>query len=165
MKKEPHVARGEIGDGADFLVAQASLKLEVDDFALIARQCPENLEYPPQRLTSVVPFVEIVDDRDFSELEGRQARGSLSRVEGKIPAHREQPGGQVLAEARRIFPAEPQKRLLHDVPGQFQIAKQPRRITNQWPFVAVQGFSHPFRVRRAAHVGLLLKITDARRLY
>jgi hypothetical protein len=165
MKKKSHVARGEIGDSADFLVAQATVKLEEDDFALIARERLEYCQNPSQRLTGVVLLVQVVDDGHLGDVEGRQSRRLLPGVQRKVPAHREQPGGQMLAEVRRILPAQPQKCLLHDIPRQVEIAKQPRRIANQWSLVAVQGFSHPFGMRRAAHLGLLLKITDVRRLY
>ena len=71
MKEKPHVARGELGNGADFLVAQASLKLEMDDFALIARERLEHVQDPSQGQTGVMLFVEVVDDRDFGEFERR----------------------------------------------------------------------------------------------
>ncbi len=71
----------------------------------------------------------------------------------------------MFADARRILTAQPKKGLLHDISRHVQIAEQPLRVANQRPFVVVQGFSHPFGVRRAAHFGLLLKITDVRRLY
>ncbi len=60
MKKEPHVARGECSDRRDFLVAQATLKLEVDDFTLIAGERLENVEDAAEGLTGVVLRVEVV---------------------------------------------------------------------------------------------------------
>src|SRR5215216_3351596 len=81
MKEEPHVARGEIGDSADFLVAQATLKLEENDFALIARERLENFQNPSQRLSGVVLLVQVVDDGDLGDIERRQPRGLLSRVQ------------------------------------------------------------------------------------
>src|SRR5687768_706292 len=65
MKKEAHVARGECSDRRDFLVAQATLKLEVDDFTLIAGECLEDVEDAAECLTRVVLPVEVVHHRRF----------------------------------------------------------------------------------------------------
>ena len=75
------------------------MKLEEDDFALIARERLEDFQNPFQCLAGVMPLVQVVDDRDFGDVEGREPRSLLSSIERKIPAHREQPGGQMLAEA------------------------------------------------------------------
>jgi hypothetical protein len=63
VKKEPHVARGERRDGGDFLVAQTTLKLEIDDFALIAGERLEHVEDSAKGPARVVLSVEVVDDR------------------------------------------------------------------------------------------------------
>lgn len=141
------------------------MKLEVDDLALIAWKRLENIQNPSKCLPGVVQFVQVLDNGNVGEVEGCHPRRRFAGIERQIPTHREQPGREVSADPRGILPAQPQKGLLHDIPRQFQIADQPLRIANQRPFVAVEGFSHPFGVRRAAHVGLLLKITDVRGLY
>ena len=69
MKQEPHVARGEGSDRGDFLVAQATLKLEVDDFTLIAGERLEDVEHAAEGLACVVPSVKVVDDRHLGVLE------------------------------------------------------------------------------------------------
>ena len=69
MKQEPHVARGERSDLGDFLVAQATLKLEVDDFTLIAGERLEDVEHATERPASVVLSFEVVDDRHLGVLE------------------------------------------------------------------------------------------------
>ena len=63
VQKEPHVARRERRDGGDFLVAQTALKLEIDDFALIAGERLENVEDSTKGPTRIVLSVEVVDDR------------------------------------------------------------------------------------------------------
>ena len=64
MKEEAHVARRERRDGGDFLVAQTTLKLEMDDFTLIAGERFEDVENPAERLPGVVLRLEVVDHRD-----------------------------------------------------------------------------------------------------
>jgi hypothetical protein len=71
MKKEPHVARGECSDRRDFLVAQPTLKLEVDDFTLIAGERLEDVEDAAERLTGVVLPVEVVHHRRLGVFERR----------------------------------------------------------------------------------------------
>ena len=136
----------------------------MDDLALIPGEGDENLEHVVQRLSRVVARLEVALDSHVRAGERRAPGRLLPCIDGEVPAHREQPRRQVVADPEGILPAQPQKGFLHDIPRQFQIADQPLRIANQRPFVAVEGFSHPFGVRRAAHVGLLLKITDVRRL-
>ena len=69
MKKEAHIARGECSDRRDFLVAQPTLKLEVDDFTLIAGERLEDVENPAERLPGVVLRLEVVDHRDLGVCE------------------------------------------------------------------------------------------------
>ena len=71
MKKEPHVARRERRDGGDFLVAQTTVKLQVDDFTLIAGERLEDVENPAERLPGVVLRVEVVDHRHLGMVERR----------------------------------------------------------------------------------------------
>ncbi len=71
VQKEPHVARGECSDRRDFLVAQATLKLEVDDFTLIAGERLEDVEDAAEGLTGVVLRVEVVHHRRLGVFERR----------------------------------------------------------------------------------------------
>ena len=125
MKKKPHIARGEGSDRRDFLVAQATLKLEVDDFTLIAGECLEDVEDPAERLTGVVLPVEVVDDRDFDVIERRRTRRLFTGIERQVAADCEQPGREMSVDSRWILPAEPQEGLLHDVPCHLRVAEQP----------------------------------------
>jgi hypothetical protein len=65
VKKEPYIARRERRDGRDFLVAQTTLKLEVDDFALIAGERLDNVEDSTKGPARVVLSVEVVDHRQL----------------------------------------------------------------------------------------------------
>ena len=69
MKKKAHVARRKRRDGGDFLVAQATLKLEVYDFTLIAGERLEDVEHPAKCLPGVVLRVEVVDHRHLGVCE------------------------------------------------------------------------------------------------
>ena len=71
MKKEAHVARRERSDGGDFLVAQATVKLQVYDFTLIAGERLEHVEDPAERLLGVVLRVEVVDHLHLGMVERR----------------------------------------------------------------------------------------------
>ena len=50
-------------------------------------------------------------------------------------------------EPRRIFPAQAQKGLLHDVPGRLQVAEEPLRVADQRPLVDLQRIGHPVAER------------------
>ena len=154
VQEEPHIAHGELGDRADFLVAQATLELEVDDFALVARQRLENLEDPTKCLTRVVLVVEVVDDGSVGVLEGCCPCRFLARIERKVAAHGEQPRREMPFDSPALFPAQPEECFLDNVPRRFQIAEQPFRIADQRPFIAVERIDHPFGVRRPAHSSL-----------
>ena len=151
MKKEPHVARGECSDRRDFLVAQATLKLEVDDFTLIAGERLEDVEDAAERLTGVVLRVEVVHHRRLGVFERRRAGRLLARVERQVPADCEQPCRQMSVHPRRVFSAQPEEGLLDDVPGHLRVAEQPLRIANQWPLVAIERVYHPLGVWHPAH--------------
>ncbi len=159
MKKESNVADGERGDLADFLVTEVALELEADHFALVGRQLLQGVVNPGQCLARVVPFVEVAGDRELLVLDGRHARRLLPRIQRQVPAHREQPRREMSFELRRIFPAQAQKGLLHDVPGRLQVAEEPLRVADQRPLVDLQRIGHPVassagalcRFRRPAH--------------
>ena len=151
MQEEPHVARGECSDRGDFLVAQATLKLEIDDFTLIAGKRLEHIEDAAKGPAGIVLLVEVVHHRHLGVFERRRARRLLARVERQVPADREQPCREMPVEPRRILPAQPKERLLHDVPCHVRVADQPRCVSDQWPFVAVERVNHPFGVRHRAH--------------
>jgi len=153
MKKEPHVARGECSDRRDFLVAQATLKLEVDDFTLITRERLENIEDATKGLAGVVLRVEVVDDRNLDVFERCRARRLLACIQRQVPADGEQPRREMSADSRRILPAQPEEGLLHDVPCHLHVAEQPRRVSNQWPLMAVERVNHPLGVWQATHSG------------
>ena len=154
MKKESHVAHGEPGDRTDFLVAEATLELEIDDLALVARQRIEDVQDLAECRLRVVLFVEICGHGDVALVERGDARRLLAGVGRKIPADREQPGGQVIAESRRVFPAEAQERFLDDIARRFQVAQEPLRIAEQRPLVQVQCCDYPVGFRCPAHAGL-----------
>ena len=61
MEKESDVADRELGDFADFLVAEVTLEFEVDHFTLILRQRFDHLEY----LAHCAALIKVGRDRDF----------------------------------------------------------------------------------------------------
>ena len=71
MKEEPHVARGERSDRRDFLVTQATLKLEVDDFALITGERLEDVEDAAKGTARVLLALEVVHHRHLGVVERR----------------------------------------------------------------------------------------------
>ena len=151
MKEEPHVARGECSDRRDFLVAQATLKLEVNDFTLIAGERLENIENAAESLPGVVLAVEVVHDRHLGLFERCRTRRLLTRIERQVPADREQPCREMSVESRRILSTQPEEGLLHDVPCHLRVAEQPLCVSNQRPLVAVERVHHPFGVWHPAH--------------
>ena len=153
VQKKPHVARGERRDRRDFLVAQATLKLEVDDFTLIAGERLEDIEDAAERLAGVVLRVEVVDHRQLGMCERRRPGRLLTRVERQVPADREQPRRQMSVHSRWIFTAQPKEGFLHDVPGRVRVAKQPLCVPDQRPLVAVERVNHPLGVWCPAHSG------------
>jgi len=154
MKKEADVAHREPGDGTDFLVGQATLEPEIDDFALVARKRVEPLEYPAQDLLRVMPLVEVVGDRDFSLFEGRVPGIDAVAVECQIPADREEPLREVPADALRVLLAEAQERLLHHILRGRQVPQEATRVSKQRPLVPVQRLDYPFGFRRLDHASL-----------
>ena len=151
MKKEANVADGERGDIADFLVTEVALELEVDHFALVRRKLLHGVVNPGERLSRVVSFVEVAGDLELFVVYGCQARRLLPRIQREVPAHREQPRRETSFELRRVFPAQPQKGLLHDVPGRLQVAEEPLRVADQRPLVDLERFGHPCGFRHPAH--------------
>ena len=154
MKKEADVAHRQPGDATDFLVGQATLESEIDDLALVARQRVENLEDPAQGLLRVVLLLEVAGDCDFSLLEGRVPGAAAMAVECEVPADREQPLGEVPANALRVFLAQAQERLLHHILRGRHVAEETARISKQRPLVPVQRLDHPCRFRRPDHASL-----------
>lgn len=154
MEEKSNVADRELSDLADFPVAQVALKLEVDDFALVARQHLEDGQDSAERLARVMSFVEVAGHGNLAVLEsGRpNASGFLSRIEREVPAHGEQPGRNMPLDPRRILPAQPKERLLYDITRRLQVAEKPFRIANQRPLVKLQRFGHPCGFRRPAHL-------------
>jgi len=146
MKKEPHVARGECGDCADFLVAQATLKLEADDFTLIAGEGLEELEDTADCLAVIVLLVEVVHDGHLDMCERRGSGCLLAGVERQVPAYRKQPPGEMSLNSRWILSTEPEEGLLHNVSRHLRVAEQPLRVSDQWPLVAVERVNHQFGV-------------------
>ena len=134
MKKEANVADGERGDVADFLVTEVALELEVNHLALVGWQ-----------------LLEVAGDRKLLVFDGCHASRLLPRIQRKIPAHREQPRRKMSFEPRRIFPAQAQKGLLHDVPRRLQIAEEPFRVADQRPLVSLQRIGNPGGFRCPAH--------------
>jgi len=154
MKKESDVAHGEPGDRADFLVAEATLELEMDDLALVARQRVQDVQNLTECRPCVVAFVEVGGHGDLGLVQGREPRRLLACVSREIPADGEQPRGEVVAQSRRVFPAQAQKRFLHDVAGRFQVAQEPSRVADQRPLVEIQCCDYPGGFRCPAHAGL-----------
>ena len=153
VKEESHVARGERSDRRDFLVAQATLKFEVDDFTLFAGERLEDVEDSTEGLTRVVLLVEVIDDRNLGLFERRRTRRLLTRVERQVPADREQPRRQMSFYSRLILSTQPEEGLLHNVPGHLHVAEQPLGVSDQWPLVAVERVNHPCGVWRPGHLG------------
>ena len=153
MKKESHVARGECSDRRDFLVAQATLKLQVNDFTLITGKRLEDVEDAAECPTRVVLPVEVVHHRRLGVFERRRSGRLFARVERQVPADREQPRRQMSVHSRWIFTAQPKEGFLHDVPGRVRVAKQPLRVPDQRPLVAVERVNHPLGVWCPAHSG------------
>ena len=152
MKKEANVADGERGDLADFLVTEVALELEVDHFALIGRELLQGVVNPGECLARVVPFVEVAGDRELILVfDGCHASCLLPRIQREIPAHRKQPRREMSFELRRILSAQPQKGLLHDVPGRLQVAEDPFRVADQRPLVDLQRIGYPGGFRHPAH--------------
>jgi len=151
MKKESNVADGERGDLADFLVTEVALELEVDHFALVGRELLQGVVNPGECLPRVVSFVEVAGDRELLVVHGGHAGRLLPRIQRKVPAHREQPRREMAFELRRIFPAQAQKGLLHDVPRRLQVAEEPLRVADQRPLVELQRIGHPGGFRGPAH--------------
>ena len=106
MKKESNVADGERGDLADFLVTEVALELEVDHFALVGRELLQGVVNPGERLARVVSFVEVAGNRELLVVDGGHAGRLLPRIQREVPAHREQPRGEMAFELRRILPAQ-----------------------------------------------------------
>ena len=151
MKKESNVADGERGDLADFLVTEVALELEVDHFALVRRKLLHGVVNPGECLARVVSFVEVAGNRELLVIDGGQAGRLLPRIQRKVAAYREQPGREPSFELPRVFPAQPQKGLLHDVPGRLQVAQEPLGVADQRPLVDFQRFGHPGGFRHPAH--------------
>jgi len=107
MKEKSNVADRELGDLADFLVAQVALELEMDDFALVARKRFDDFQNPAKRLPRVMSFVEVAGHGNRIVLEAGHlhASGLLSRIEREVPAHGEEPRRNVPLDPRRILPA------------------------------------------------------------
>jgi len=91
MKEKSNVADRELGDLADFLVAQVALELEMNDFALVARERLDDFQDPAERLARVMSFVEVAGHGDRIVLEAGHlhAGGLLPRIEREVPAHGE----------------------------------------------------------------------------
>ena len=154
MQKEADVAHREPGDSTDFLVGQAALEPEIDDFALVARQRVEDSEDPADGLLRVVSFIEVVVDRDFSLFEGRVPGAGAVAVECEVPADGEEPLGEVPANTLRVLFTEAQERLLHHVLRCRQVTQKAARISKQRPLVPVQCLDYPFGFRRPDHASL-----------
>ena len=151
MKKKANVADGKPGDIADVPVAQTALKPEMDDLALIPGEGDENLEHVVQRLLRLVARLEVAFDGHVRAGERRAPGRLLPRIDGEIPAHREQPRRKVVADPVGILPAQPEERLLDDIAGRVQVAEQPAGVADQGPLVQFQRVDHPLGFRRPAH--------------
>ena len=102
VKKESDVAHGEPCDRADFLVAQAALKFQIDNFALVGRQRldrREHLREGPARV--VARHRGRLGHRDVGIVERREAPGLFPGVNREIAADREQPGRHASSSRRR----------------------------------------------------------------
>lgn len=116
MEKESDVADRERGDLADFLVTEVTLELEVHDFALIGGQRGDRVPDPTDRFSCVVTLVEIRGDGELVRVERCHANRLLPRIEGEVPAHREQPGREMVFHACPVLAAQPEECLLHHIP-------------------------------------------------
>jgi len=145
VKKESDVADGEPRDRADFLVAQAALKFQIDDFALVGRQHLDRREHLRESLARVVAGIEVGGHRDVGCVQRPEAPGLFPGVDREIAADREQPGRHPSVEPLVIFAAQPEERFLDDVAGGLEVAEQPLRVTKEPPFIKCQRLDHPVR--------------------
>ena len=137
---------------------------EVDDLPLVPRERFEGVQNLTERLARVVSFIEVAGHGGLGALESGHPRGPFPGIEGEVPADREQPLRQMALDPPLILSAQPEERLLDDIPRGLQVAEQPLRITDQRLLVEVQRFSHPLGFRRPAH-SVPTEITDVRRIY
>jgi len=147
MQKEPDIANGEPGDFTDFLVTEVALKLQVNDFALILGKGFDELEY----LADCLPLLEPGCDGNFRISQGCHSSLLLARIEGQVPAHREQPLREMSVDTRRIFLAQPEEGFLYDFPGVLQVRQNPPCVAEQGTLVEFQGFYDPSGFRSVAH--------------
>ena len=151
MEKESDVADRERGDLADFLVTELTLELEVHDFALIGRKGRDRIADAADRLLCVVTLVKVRCDGELVRIERGHANRLLPRVEREVPTHGEQPGREMAFDAGPVFPAQPEERLLHDVPRRLDVAEQTLSVADQRPLVTLQRLDHPVGFRPPAH--------------
>ena len=147
VKKKSNVADGESCDRADFLVAQTTFELQMDDFALIARQRLNRREHPREGLARVMPGLKIGCDLDVGVVEWSQTPGLFPGVEREIAADREEPGRDASVEPLAVFPAQPEERLLDNIAGGVQITEQPLCVTKQRLLILSQRVDYPLRCR------------------
>ena len=117
VKKKAHVADGQRGDLADFLVREVALEFQVDNLALVRRQVAEDTADPFERLIRVVPLVEVVANRDVVTVKRSHSHGLSTRVQRQVPADGEQPRSDTPVELRWILATQAEKGFLHDVPS------------------------------------------------
>ena len=160
VKKKSDVADGESCDRADFLVAQATFELQMNDLTLIGRQGLNRREHLREGLARVMPGLQVGGHLEVGLVERSQTPGLFSGVQREIASDREEPGRDPSLEPLAVFAAQPEERLLDDVAGGIQIAEQPFRVTEQRLLIFVQRLDYPLRGR--PH-GVLMKITARRR--
>ena len=151
MKKKPHVGHRKPGDRADVAVAEATLKPELDDLALIAGQGVDDVEHMAERLALVVPFIEVAGHGHIDVAERLAPGGPPACVERQVAADGEQPRREMLAESFRILTAQTEEGLLDHVPSRLEVAQQPLRVADQPAFVQLQCVGDPGGFRRPAH--------------
>ena len=122
MKQEPDIADGEFRDFADLLITQVALELQVDDLPLILWQVFKQLEDLAYCFALFEAVMNGGIDTGLNLFEWSHATLLFARVEGQIAADREQPLSEVIADARRLFPAEPKERFLNDLSCKVRIS-------------------------------------------
>src|SRR5262249_4726499 len=135
MNQETDIADGQSRNVADLLVAEVALKLQINDLALILRQCfhhPKHLSYrflvfEQAARSRAVAWM----SRRIGFAQWRHAVLLLANVECEIATHGKQPLRKMVAEPVGFFLAQPEKGLLNDLTGSLDIAEDPRGIPHE----------------------------------
>lgn len=65
-------------------------------------------------------------------------------IEGPVPGHGKQPLRKMAINCGRLFPAQLQKRVLHNISCCFKISRNPLRVADQRTFKLMKCLADPF---------------------